>query len=116
MIHNSYILYKTFSNKPNKINTHLKFRIALVEYFSQSNQQENSSFIQPLVETSISSPSVKSKITDHLPCKYPGGKPRRCKYCSTTDKKKTLYYCLKCNKSLCIDRCYAEYHKNLEAT
>ncbi|KAF7670549.1 hypothetical protein TCON_2817 [Astathelohania contejeani] len=114
MIHNTYILYKTFCNQENKLNTHLKFRIALINHFTQTTLLNNITPKNPITRKLFVNSLKNPTITDHLPSKYPSGKSRRCNYCLGAKRRKTLYYCLKCNKSLCIDGCYMSYHERLE--
>ena len=90
----------------NKINSHLKFWISLINYLSRENTYDSN--------TAVNQPTSKynneEKAIDHLPHKYPPGISQRCKHCSRDKKRKASYYCKKCNVSLCIDECFMNYH------
>ncbi|KAF7685699.1 PiggyBac transposable element-derived protein 4 [Cucumispora dikerogammari] len=46
MVHNTYVLYKTFSKEENKINTHLDFRTACIRYLLEKPAEKTISNIQ----------------------------------------------------------------------
>ncbi|KAF7671484.1 hypothetical protein CDIK_4550 [Cucumispora dikerogammari] len=102
MIHNTYIFYKTFCKQENKLNTHLKLRFALINYFTQTTLLNNIESKNTITNGQLENSLKNSTLTDLLPSKYPSGKSRRCKYCPKAKKKKNIIFLFISATSHCV--------------
>ena len=127
MIYNSYVFCKTFYNnsKDDKLTSHLKFSIALMNYMSSSKTCDP---VKKADNSFISHYNGKhQRILDHVPLANSNKKYKRCAYCTLKNKQNqkanisrkvrsvnTLYYCATCNISLCFKKIATENIMNLK--
>ncbi|KAF7693692.1 PiggyBac transposable element-derived protein 4 [Cucumispora dikerogammari] len=115
MVHNTYVLYKTFSKEENKINTHLDFRMACIRYVLEESDGETISNIQrKKLEIKNNSIHFNSRLVKkHFPNKIQNKKYKISKECAKSrQRKQTLTFCPVCDVALCIAPCIRERHED----
>ena len=107
MIHNAYIIYKHFSNEPNKIQKHLVYRKIVQCLLKSASTDEILSNLQ----------HEAVEHAGHWPIEVISKDKRDCIICKSNNiRKTTRVYCEKCLKFLCIKECFKNYHTYLEET
>lgn len=106
MLHNSYIVYKHFSNEPKKIKKHLGYRKNIIKYLLKNSKEDD--------RTAKLNAEVK-KHEGHWPKVVASKNRRDCVLCRSNGlRKTTTVYCVKCSKFLCVSGCFMNYHINSE--
>ncbi|KAF7693698.1 PiggyBac transposable element-derived protein 4 [Cucumispora dikerogammari] len=104
MVHNSFILQKTFNKNLNKINHQITYRKEIIKYLSANHDSEQKSI------------SIKKEIKlqkRHWPCKVTNTERKACVNCrSHRVVKKTRVKCRGCDVFLCVDPCVYEYYNS----
>lgn len=107
---NSYSMWKIKSDTPSKCHQ-LDFRINLARqliagFSSRKSRARPTNFRKQNVPDSVR----MTNVGVHMPEKHPNS--RRCKLCAAKKvQKRTLFICSCCKVPLCIDKCFAQYHK-----